>query len=176
MGLGALGFLTILAVGLLTARRAVVERSIRWQLYALRDQLRERAYHNRSLLSSPAFRRLDQNISAQCAVLPDVSIWSLLPVMALDHEGRQAVEQRQQMLAEELKRPENAEVSELFDKSVGLMMRHLLWRHMFFTAVTGATLIGLFAVYFGARWASERIISGALKPILPSGPGVAHAA
>ena len=176
MSLITIGIFTIIAVALLTVRRAVAERSIRWQLYALRDQLRELAYHNRGLLNSPAFRRLDESISAQCAVLPDVSIWSLLPVMAFDHEGRHEVEVHQQELARELQRPENADVFKLFGKSVALMIRHLLWRHMFLTAVAGFTLIGLFAIYFSARWASERIISGALKPILPSDSGMAHAA
>lgn len=165
----AIGTLTLITVALLSVRRAVAERTIRWRLYAIRDELRGLAWTDRRLLDTVAFNRMDAGISTQCSVLPDVSMWSLLPVFALDEEGREAIEERQMQLAKELREPNNAEVSRLFDRSVGLMIQHLLWRHMFLTLIAGVTLFGLFGVYFCAKWASERIISGALKPVLSGG-------
>ena len=177
MGFIAIGLLTLLAVALLSLRRAVSERTIRWRLYAIRDELRNLAYKDRRLLDSPAFRKIDGGISAQCRILPEVSLWSLLPVIALDRSSREEVEHRQIVLAAELQKPENAEVSKLFHASVNLMIKHLLWRHMFLTFVAGLTLFGLLGIHICAKWASERIISGALTPLLqkPSNH-IAHAA
>ena len=46
---------------------------------------------------------------------------------------------------------------------------------MFLTLLAGVTLIGLLPVLICAKWASERIVSGALTPIVPHAVKHAHA-
>lgn len=165
MGFMIVAILAIALTSLLIFRRATEERAIRWKLYALRDELRKLAYEDRSLLDSTLFRRLDRSITGQCATLTNVSIWSLLPLFAFNREGRRVVDARQRLLEAEL--DEQKAVARLYDQSVHLMMRHLLWRHMFLTTLAAVTLVGVWPVYVSAKWASERILSGALKPIGP---------
>jgi hypothetical protein len=159
------------ATVLLMYRRAVEERAIRWQLYCLRDELRALAYDDVKLKHSALFRRLDHNITMHCATLSDVSIWSLLPVFIIDKDGREKVDARQRQLAPDLRK--NPAVKKLYDNSVRLMIRHLLWRHMFLTGVAAVSLVGIFLAFSCARWASERIVSGALEPVVQ--PRRAHA-
>ena len=177
MILAVLGLLVFIALALLTWRRVVEERAIRWRLYGLRDELRTLAYSDRRLLSTQLFRRLDYHITAHCGTLSDVSIWSLLPICLLDRHGRAEVEKQQVELVSQLERPENREVALLYDRSVNLMIKHLLLRHVFITCLAGVTLFGLLGAYFAARWSSERIISGAFGPVaLAGGSRVVRAA
>jgi hypothetical protein len=163
--------LVLAALVLVTWRRIVEERAIRWELYALRDELRSLAYSDRRLLDTTLFRRLDYHITAHCGSLSDVSIWSLLPVFLFDREGRSEVEKQQVILVSQLKKPENREVSVLYDRSVRLMVKHLLLRHVFLTAMAALTLFGILGAYLAARWTSERIVSGAFwPPVVPMGP------
>jgi hypothetical protein len=160
----AIGALTLIAVCLLNFRRAVEERTIRWKLYAQRDRLRRLAADNRALLHEEAFVRIDRAISIQCGSLPNVSVWSLLPVLAFDNTH---TEEMQRAFAEELGKPINREITQLFDESISLMIKHLLWRHMFITMLAGVTIVGAIALYGAAKWASERIVSGSIEPVMP---------
>lgn len=174
MGFAFIGAVTAIGSCLLIYRRAVEERIIRWKLYQLRDELRLLAYNDVRVRNSAIFKRLDRNFTAHCAALGDVSLWSLLPVIILDVNGRKQADELQRQLAPELRK--FPEVERLFTQSASLLMRHLLWRHMFMTLTATLTLIGLLPVWFCTKWASERIVSGALKPVLPvSGAGTVHA-
>lgn len=166
MGLIAFGFLTVLATTLLAYRRRVEERAIRWQLYALRDELRDLAYSDRTLLAKPLFRQLDRNVTLHCATLGDFSLWGFAGGYAMSGKAvRRAVsasvKERQRVLSEELQRPENENIASIYHRSVSLVMRHLVWRHLFITIVSVGTLVGIALGYLSSRWIAERVVSGA---------------
>jgi hypothetical protein len=94
----------------------------------------------------------------------DLSIWAILPVFALDREGRLDVEERHLALQRNLADPANADVAALYERSVTLMTRHLLLRHLFLTLVAAVTLVGLAGLYVFFVWSARRIVSGALQP------------
>ena len=168
-----IGCFTLSISVLICARRAVEARAIRWSLYRLRDELRFLAIDNRSLLGSPAFKRLDSSLTGYCANLSSISLWTMLPLLA-DRHLREMADKRQGELVSELAKPELAAVKEIYERASNELAKHFMLRHLFLTCAVVVTVIGAVAGYHCAEWLSQRMMSDAIRP--PAAPGgLAHA-
>lgn len=73
---------TILSVHLVMMWRLFGERSRRWELFALRDQLRMAGANSKRVRDSAAFETVDIAVTALAANLKDFSLWTLIPALA----------------------------------------------------------------------------------------------
>ena len=120
--------------------RATIDRRLRWQLYAVRDELRWAAVQDRSVLDSRHFWLLDRTLTRQCEDLDEVSLWSMLP-LAFATKERARVNARAEEFENEMKLPENELFSSIFKKSAALFTTHLLWRHAVLVVLISITIL-----------------------------------
>jgi hypothetical protein len=159
----ALAVVTALAAAkLLIVAKELYERSKRWQLFALRDELRYKAVSNPALLASPLFDTLDRSLTLLCGNLSDISLWSLAPVIL--KEPDEQTEARLHETAALLARPENAEFAAIFSKATSLLMHHLCVRHIFITTVIALTVIGGLFVRFMFDRLARYVLTDAFRP------------
>lgn len=133
----ASGLLGMLAAQVVFWRRAVEVRAIRWELYRLRDDLRRVAYEDRSLLSSDIFRIMDASLTASCAALDELSLWTVLPRILFS--DRERIEGKQRHFETRLYQPQHAALLPIYEQSTRLLAKHLAWRHMFISTIAIAT-------------------------------------
>lgn len=149
MTFALVGVVAWLAALVVFWRRAVEERAIRWQLYRLRDDLRALAFNDPDLLDSEVFMTLDRTLTTRCARLEHFSAWTAMATLTLKRDSRRQVEGLQKDFITKLNQPKNAPMIPVYDASTSLLMRHLMWRHMFITGLSIVTLIG---VVIGHGW------------------------
>lgn len=61
-----------------------------------------------------------------------------------------------------------AKLVPIYEESRRVLTQQLVWRHMFLTVLGFVTVVGMFFCYASTKWLSERILSGAVKPIAAS--------
>lgn len=170
MTLIMIGTLTFAVTSVLLFRRAVEEQHVRRLLGAVQDELRDLGYRNRALLRSDVFWTLDRSITTYCEMDTGVILEVLRPVFTLDRQSRREMDQRQQVLDEQLALPQHAEVAKLYDEAARLVRQHVVLRHLVFSILTAATLVGLFGIWNCGRWVSRRILSDPLRSDVPAKP------
>ena len=173
MILVAVGGLSLLASYLVYWRCAVEMRSVKWQLYGLRDELRSIAFDHRELLDSDVFQTLDNRLSVFCTRLEGLSLWSVLPVVFFS--DRKRIDGLQRNFTVKLHQPKNVVLVDVYERSCGLLVRHLVYQHMFTVIFALATVVTIVFCYTAPRWVSERVLSGALRPITADGLSSEHA-
>jgi hypothetical protein len=159
----AIGTLALITAMLLNWRRAVEQRAIRWELYAKRDELRRLAYEDPVLLGSDIFTALDSQLTMQCATFDHLSLWAILPMLV--RADQKKIEGRQKNFQTKLHQPKNRPMVPVYEGAVLLFARHLMWRHMFMTAIVSVTVLGFFLCYSSSKWLSERVVSAAVTPV-----------
>lgn len=165
MILSALGITAMLALTVILYRRSVEDRVIRWQLYQLRDELRSAAFEDRSLLQSQVFRTLDRKLTFHCAHLDQLSMWTILPVMAIPHAVRAKVEARQRDFDNKISQPQHVKLLPIYEQSMTLLAKHLALRHLFVTFLAAITVVGIVVCFSLGKWFSQRILSDAIQPL-----------
>lgn len=156
---------SILASFLIIGWRSVMERSVRWKLYELRDELRRYAIDHPEVRSRRAFHRIDNSISALCGSMKYVNLWTLLLIPLLARESRSAAEE----LRKDLSRQENAWLVPYYEKSVSLTARYLGWRHCMAMLVLLPTVFGFALIYVCTVKAARKAIGGGIDSFEKSG-------
>jgi hypothetical protein len=164
-----LGIVVLLALALAQISllwKSLYERTIRWKLYALRDDLRYRGLTNPAVLASPLFNRLDRALTSIAGNLNGLSLWSLTPVMLSKTDPE--IEAQANETVELLRQPENSELQKIYNRSLTLLMYHLCVRHILLTTLLAVTVVGVLLSHWCLRWVSQRLLTGALPAVLPS--------
>lgn len=166
MTLVMFGTIVFLATLVLSYRRDLEERTIRWRIYALRDELRWLAYEDEPFRKSGLFLRLDSSFSLQCTTLENLSLWTIGTVLIvakmINRNAPKEAEIDHARIMRELAKPEHEKVRKLYMESCGLIFRHLVIRHILLSVLAGVTLLPGLIGFFMSRWLSARLMSGAI--------------
>ena len=116
-------------------RKSTVLLEERYQLFALRDELRNKAIEDRSARGW-LFRYLDSTITKTISILPEVSLWRLLVLYAI-HKDDASIQGIAERVEAESRMPQNKDFLTLRDKYIKSIGSYIHQRHkLFIFAVT----------------------------------------
>jgi hypothetical protein len=149
---------TILGSWLIVEWRAIMKRSARWRLYAIRDELRWHVIKNPELRSRQAFRSMDNTISSFCGAPRHVSLWLML---LIPFAG--GVDGSSRAFQNDMKRPENRWLLPYYKRSTSTITSYLMWRHCVALTFLAFTIVGFVMAVLVIREMSKRIASGSIR-------------
>jgi hypothetical protein len=137
-------------------RRRAIALAAQYQLYAVRDELRDYAIRNPAARRSWLFDYFDSFISRLVGLVPNTSIWQLFAVMIARHDDLHLAES-QRHLTRELAKPHNQGFAEIHGKALLIANRAVYQRHV--------VLFGLVRAAVTVSATARRIESARLRAI-----------
>jgi hypothetical protein len=138
-----IGIAFILLLFLEAARRQHRETLVlqyQYALFAIRDDLRERAMENPKIAANWVFQYLDSTIAKSISLLPALSIWQIFGLF-MTHRGDNSVEQLRAKLEFEYKKPQNQEFKKIEERLIETIGEFLIGRHILALVLSVSALV-----------------------------------
>lgn len=110
-------------------RKEALILEYQYHLFALRDNLRERALQNPQLAKGWVFQYLDSTIAKSIKVLPRISIWYLLALM-LTYRNDESLGRFRRSLDKEYEKSETMPLKEVEENLCQILAEFILSRHV----------------------------------------------
>jgi hypothetical protein len=146
-----------------TQRRRVVAEDARWKFFALRDELRQLAADDESLLDRQEFWTLDHAFTCYARDIERISLWVVAPLL-LAKRYRRAVSAQTANLERCLGSPASQQMAALFNRSRTTLQKYLVRRHPLLVLVLVVSVVLFSAGRRSWSWFVAVMLTGAADP------------